>query len=383
MKFKYEDYISTNGKATAREILQQPQMWQETVGILEERLDEIRAFMKEALKNKNLQIMFIGAGSSAFCAEIVSPGANKYLGYNTSAPHTTDIVASPGSVLKTDIPTLLISFARSGNSPESVAAVEYARNRVENLCEIAVTCAQEGKLALITGNHEKRLTILLPEKTNDEGFAMTSSLTSMALAAYGILAFEQFESFKREATVLGTLIERKMDELAHTAKTVAESFGFDRVAFLGCGTLKGAAHESTVKMCELTHGYVNVVYDTSLGFRHGPKFMIKDTTITMHLLSGDPLTQKYDVDLLKEVISQKKGNKVVVVSGEALEVDGVDYAVNFSGKLANDFYLSVATVVFSQLFAFFTSQKMGVNTDSPSADGAVNRVVQGVIIYPE
>ena len=383
MNFNYEDYISTNGEATAREILQQPQMWQETLEILEERLDEIHALMKEALKNENLQIMFIGAGSSAFCAEMVSPGANKFLGYNTSAPHTTDIVASPDSVLKGELPTLLVSFARSGNSPESVAAVEYARNRVENLYEIAVTCAQEGKLALLTGNSEKRLTILLPEKTNDEGFAMTSSLTSMALAAYGILAFEQFESFKREATVLGKVIEGKIDELAHTGKAVAESFDFDRVAFLGCGTLKGAAHESTVKMCELTHGVVNVVYDTSLGFRHGPKFMIKDTAITMHLLSKDPLTKRYDVDLLKEVISQKKGNKVVVVSDEALEVDGVDYAVNFSDELANDFYLSVASVVFSQLFAFFTSQKMGVNTDSPSADGAVNRVVQGVIIYPE
>ena len=382
MKFRYEDYVGTNGKATAREILQQPQMWEQTVGILEERLGEISEFMKGALAHKDLQILFIGAGSSAFCAEMVSPGVNQYLGYNTSAPHTTDIVSSPDSVLSAELPTMLVSFARSGNSPESIAAVEYARDRVKNLYEIAVTCAEDGKLALFTGNSEKRLTVLLPPETNDEGFAMTSSLTAMALAAYGILAFDKFDAFKRDVAVLSAVIDRKLQELAYTAKKVAESFDFDRVAFLGCGALKGAAHESTVKMCELTHGNVNVVYDTSMGFRHGPKFMIKDTTITVHMVSGEMLTAKYDVDFLKEVISQKKNNKIVAISDGVLEVDGIDFAVDFGGELANDFYLSVAVVVFSQLFAFFTSQKMGVNTDSPSADGAVNRVVQGVIIYP-
>ena len=383
MEFRYENYASTNGKATAREILQQPQMWEQTVGILAERQDEIRNFMQGALKNENLQIFFIGAGSSAFCAEIVAPGVNKYLGYNTSAPHTTDIVGSPDSVLKADIPTMLVSFGRSGNSPESIAAVEYARNRVKNLYEIAVTCADDGKLAKFTGNSDKRLSIILPPETNDEGFAMTSSLTAMAIAAYGILAFEKFADFRKDISELAMIIDRELQGLAKVAKDVAEKFDFDRVAFLGCGALKGAAHESTVKMCELTTGNVNVVHDTSLGFRHGPKFMIKDRTITVHMISDDKLTRKYDIDLLKEVASQKKSNKIVVLSGTSPEVANVDYDVAFQAEFGNDFYLSIACVVFSQLFAFFTSQKMGVNTDSPSADGAVNRVVQGVIIHPE
>jgi len=381
MGFRWEDYQATNGQITAREILQQPRMWEKTVEILEERLSDIRDFMKRALLEEGLQVYFLGAGSSGFCGEMVAAGVNQYLGYNTSAPHTTDIVASPDSVLKADIPTMLVSFARSGNSPESIAAVGYARKRVKKLYEVVITCAADGKLAHYTGNSPNRLTIVLPEETNDEGFAMTSSLTSMALAAYGIFAYESFATYKKEAEALYTTMGNQMQDVAGIAREVVDSFDFDRVAFLGCASLKGAAHESTVKMCELTTGNVNVVHDSSLGFRHGPKFMIKDETITVHMISGEELTRKYDIDFLREVISWKKGNKVMIISAAPVRQEGVDFSVSFGTELANDFYLSVAAIVFSQLFAFFTSQKMGVNTDSPSADGAVNRVVQGVTIY--
>ena len=381
MNFRYEDYVATHGKATAREIIQQPEMWRKTFEILEGLQPTIKAFMENALAHKNLQIYFVGAGSSQFCAEIVAPGVNQFLGYNTFAVATTDIVSVPDSFLKKEIPTMIVSFARSGNSPESIATVEYARKKVKTLYEIAVTCASDGKLALLTGNSENRLTINLPKETNDEGFAMTSSLTSMALAAYGIFAFESFQKVKGEAITLATLIENKMQELAAKGKAIAEGFDFERVAFLGCGAHKGAAHEATVKMCELTIGDINVVHDSSLGFRHGPKFMIKDNTYTVHFIADDELTRKYDIDFLKEAVAFKKKSRIIALSSAAVGVDGVDVELVYGEKLANDFYLSIANVVFAQMFAFFTSQKMGINTDSPSADGAVNRVVQGVILY--
>ena len=382
MELNFSNYEPTNGGITAREIRQQPHMWQETVSILEEKLPKITAFMTDALQHENLKVMFVGAGSSAFCAELVSPGINKYLGFHTQATGTTDIVASPDSVLKRKIPTMMVSFGRSGNSPESVAAVEYARTKVDLLYEVVVTCAKDGKLAVDTGDGDRRLSIILPDATNDEGFAMTSSLTSMALAAYGIFAFDQFDIYKEEVSCLASIIEEQMQSLADQGKLIAETFEFDRVAFLGCGALRGAAHEATVKMCELTTGNVNVVHDSSLGFRHGPKFMIKDNTYTVHLLSDDPLTRTYDLDFLKEVIRFKDKNKCIVLTSAATGLEGIDHEVVYGKQPKNDFFLGIAYIVFAQLFAFFTSQKLGVNTDSPSADGAVNRVVQGVTIHP-
>jgi len=379
-KFKSEDYINTQGGITSAEIIQQPQMWNETAAILGKRLPEITAFM-ERCNRPDLRVCITGAGSSGYCADMLAAAINMYLGYKAESPHTTDIVGSTDSVLFEDAPTLLISLARSGNSPESVGAVKYARKKVKDLFEICVTCAKDSALAKISEQNENVLQIVLPEKTCDGGFAMTSSFSSMAVAAYGILSYKNFDEFKKNISIVASVIKNSLDELCNIAQTAVNEKEFDRVAFLGAGPLKGIAHESYVKMCELSAGAVNVLYESPMGFRHGPKSMITEHTFILHFISGNPLTHKYDMDLLNELVSQKRGNKIIAVSGMPLGIDGVDYKVAFNTEFANDFYFAIASVVFPQVFAFFKSQALGVTTDNPCPTGQVNRVVRGVTIY--
>lgn len=386
--FKSENYINTSGNITAEEIAQQPRMWLETARIIGEKLPAITAFM-ERCQQPGLRICITGAGSSGYCAEFIASAANICLGCKADAPHTTDIVGSPESVLSVykDVPTLLISLARSGNSPESVGAVEYARKKISNLSEICVTCAEDSALSRLTKEKEaeqKALIITLPKETCDRGFAMTSSFTSMAVAAYGILAYKEYDEFKNNVAVLASIAENKLDELSRIAQAaVYNKFGkeFDRAAFLGAGILKGIAHEASIKISELTTGGVNVVSDTPLGFRHGPKSMITDNAFTLHVISCDSLTRKYDTDLLREIAAQKRGNKIITVSDAKLDLPGIDYEVTLNAGFKNDFYFGVACVVFAQLFAFFKSQAMGIPTDNPCPGGELNRVVKGVKIY--
>ena len=68
--------------------------------------------------------------------------------WNFNAIATTDIVANPETYLKKDVTTVLVSFARSGNSPESVATVDLAKALVDELYQVTITCAADGKLAL-------------------------------------------------------------------------------------------------------------------------------------------------------------------------------------------------------------------------------------------
>ena len=380
--FKHEDYIKTKGNFTAEEIIQQPEMWLETVQIIENKLPEIKAFMDKCLDRPILRVCITGAGSSGYCAETLAAAAVMYLGYKVYAPHTTDIVGSPDSVLYQDVPTLLISLARSGNSPESVGAVKYAREKIKDLFEICVTCAENGALCKISEESEKILKIVLPAKTCDRGFAMTSSFTSMAVAAYGILSYKNFPEFKNNIANLASVISGSLDNLSAAAQKAVADKNFDRVAFLGAGALKGIAREGFVKMCELSAGRVNVVWDTPMGFRHGPKSMITDNTYIMHFISGDTLTRKYDIDLLNELAAQKQGYKIIAISGAPENISGgADYKIIFNNNFANDFYFAVAGVVFAQLFAFFKSQALGVTSDDPCPGGEVNRVVKGVTVY--
>ena len=96
---------------------------------------------------------------------------------------TTDIVASPELYISPAVTTLLVSFARSGNSPESVGAVKAAERISDKVQHLFITCNAEGELAKLAGEKENCFSIVLAPETNDRSFAMTSSFTSMYLAA--------------------------------------------------------------------------------------------------------------------------------------------------------------------------------------------------------
>ena len=92
------------------------------------------------------------------------------------------------NLFEKDVATVLVSFARSGNSPESVATVDLAKALVDELYQVTITCAADGKLALQAHGDDRNLLLLQPAASNDAGFAMTSSFTSMMLTA--LLVFD-------------------------------------------------------------------------------------------------------------------------------------------------------------------------------------------------
>src|SRR5690606_4546470 len=96
---------------------------------------------------------------------------------------TTNLTATPDYYLDEDVPTIIVSFARSGNSPESIAAVELAEIIIKDFYEITITCNGEGALAKRKREQGKQLVLILPEEANDKGLAMTSSFSTMMLTA--------------------------------------------------------------------------------------------------------------------------------------------------------------------------------------------------------
>ena len=96
---------------------------------------------------------------------------------------TTDIVADPRGCFAEDLPTLLVSFARSGDSPESVAATELAEQCLSEVHHLVITCNEQGQLAREHSGRTTSYVLLMPPESNDRGFAMTSSFTGMTLAA--------------------------------------------------------------------------------------------------------------------------------------------------------------------------------------------------------
>ena len=379
---KLEDCSGLN---TAKEIIQQPDTWRESVKNLIKNKIEIKSFIDSFLSKKEFRIILTGAGTSAFAGEVCEPYLTSLLNKRVEAIATTDLVASPKSYFIKDIPTLLVSFARSGNSPESVHAVNLASQLVDDLYQIVITCNENGKLAKNTVNDEKILLLLMPPQTNDLGFAMTSSFTTMVLNAMAVFNIDNIENFSSDVDKLSNSVNDFIENNIEKVTSLSNE-DFERIVYLGSSTSKGIARESALKVLELTAGKVNASYDTPLGFRHGPKSVVDDNTVSVIYISNDEYTRKYDLDLAKEMLAHKKNDKVVIV-GDNIEEDilnKTDYVFNVENinyTVENEVLLPLQQIIFGQMLSFLKSVNLGITPDNPCPTGEVNRVVQGVILH--
>lgn len=374
-----------SGLNTAKEIIQQPDTWRESVKNLIKNKIEIKSFIDSFLSKKEFRIILTGAGTSAFAGEVCEPYLTSLLNKRVEAIATTDLVASPKSYFIKDIPTLLVSFARSGNSPESVHAVNLASQLVDDLYQIVITCNENGKLAKNTVNDEKSLLLLMPPQTNDLGFAMTSSFTTMVLNAMAVFNIDNIENFSSDVDKLSNSVNDFIENNIEKVTSLSNE-DFERIVYLGSSTSKGIARESALKVLELTAGKVNASYDTPLGFRHGPKSVVDDNTVSVIYISNDEYTRKYDLDLAKEMLAHKKNDKVVIV-GDNIEEDilnKADYVFNVENinyNVENKVLLPLQQIIFGQMLSFLKSVNLGITPDNPCPTGEVNRVVQGVILH--
>ena len=379
---KLEDCSGLN---TAKEIIQQPDTWRESVKNLIKNKIEIKYFIDSFLSKKEFRIILTGAGTSAFAGEVCEPYLTSLLNKRVEAIATTDLVASPKSYFIKDMPTLLVSFARSGNSPESVHAVNLANQLVDDLYQVVITCNENGKLAKNTVNDEKSLLLLMPPQTNDLGFAMTSSFTTMVLNAMAVFNIDNIENFSSDVDKLSNSVNDFIENNIEKVTSLANE-DFERIVYLGSSTSKGIARESALKVLELTAGKVNASYDTPLGFRHGPKSVVDDKTVSVIYISNDEYTRKYDLDLAKEMLAHKKNDKVVIV-GDNIEEDilnKADYVFNVENinyTVENEVLLPLQQIIFGQMLSFLKSVNLGITPDNPCPTGEVNRVVQGVILH--
>ena len=379
---KLEDCSGLN---TAKEIIQQPDTWRESVKNLIKNKIEIKSFIDSFLSKKEFRIILTGAGTSAFAGEVCEPYLTSLLNKRVEAIATTDLVASPKSYFIKDIPTLLVSFARSGNSPESVHAVNLANQLVDDLYQVVITCNENGKLAKNTVNDEKSLLLLMPPQTNDLGFAMTSSFTTMVLNAMAVFNIDNIENFSSDVDKLSNSVNDFIENNIEKVTSLSNE-DFERIVYLGSSTSKGIARESALKVLELTAGKVNASYDTPLGFRHGPKSVVDDNTVSVIYISNDEYTRKYDLDLAKEMLAHKKNDKVVIV-GDNIEEDilnKTDYVFNVENinyTVENEVLLPLQQIIFGQMLSFLKSVNLGITPDNPCPTGEVNRVVQGVILH--
>ena len=369
---------------TTGEIKQQPELWLDTFEIYRNNKEAIEAFLAEACAMANgerISVVFTGAGTSDYvgdtCAPYLRHAGNTDV-YDFKPIATTDIVSAPRDFLRPEDPTILVSFARSGNSPESLAAVEMAGKFVKNIKFLNITCAPEGKLATESADDPRALTLLIP-RANDKGFAMTGSYSCMELLStliFDAASDEQKKAWVEAAAKLGEDVVAREDEVAAFL-----AGDFNRVTYLGSGSFVGLAQEAQLKILELAHGLVATSWDSCMGYRHGPKSFVDDKTLVFVFVNNDEYTRQYDLDILNEINGDQIAAKTIAIQQDgATKFDGSSFT--FAGEALPEAYLALPFVMVGQVVSLLNSVRVNNTPDTPSPTGTVNRVVKGVTIHP-
>ncbi len=366
------------GGHTAQEIAQQPVLWEALADSLEQVRGDLDRFLGDCLRQPSQRVILTGAGSSGFIAEMAADQINAQWPADVRAIHTTSLLTHPELYLDRDRPTLLVSFGRSGSSPESVAAVELVRERVTDARFLDITCNADGELAQRGRGRADTFTLLMPAASCDKAFAMTSSLSCMLLAALASFDAAPWPQRLQQLRKLAALGQQALAQWQATATELAGA-AYTRVIYLGSGPLESLARECALKVLELTAGRVLALANTPLGFRHGPKSTVDAGTLVVVLRSAQPLARRYEQDLLDELRRDGIAGRILSVGPQAGDTATGDFTLDVPAL--PDAWLAPLWLTLPQRYALMRSAALGLTPDNPFPDGTVNRVVQGVTIH--
>jgi tagatose-6-phosphate ketose/aldose isomerase len=362
---------------TLREICQQPITWLETAA----RMRGLAPLLRPSVEGA-AGVVLTGSGSSVYAGECVAPCLQEALGVPVTAVPAGLILTHPETCLPPSGPFLVVSLARSGNSPESRAVVDWLLECRPQARHLFITCNSGGALATRYRERPEVRAVVLDEKTDDRSLVMTSAFTNVALAARALGALP--DPAGCEARTLGLaraaagLLREQTDALARVARS-----GFGSVVYLGSGCRLGSAREAALKMLEMNSGDVWTLAESYLGLRHGPMSALRPGTLLVAFLSSDPLVRAYEADLLRELDRKGLGARRIVF-GAGLPPDfaaSPDTLLVDCAAGSRDEDLTLLDALVGQLLAFFRCLAAGYRPDSPSEASVITRVVSGFEIH--
>jgi tagatose-6-phosphate ketose/aldose isomerase len=116
------------------------------------------------------------------------------------------------------------------------------------------------------------------------------------------------------------------------------------------------------------------LWDSTLGFRHGPKSFVTDDTLITVFTSPDAPTAQYDADLIAELRAQFPKARVQVLAPDSDPAIAMPFGPVWAAPIC---------VAAAQVAAVLWSESLGLNVDDPfKGRGTLSRVVAGVKLYP-
>ncbi len=290
--------MDSRGKHTLAEILSQPQIWPDALAAAGAKADTLTRFWQE---QRFAQVIFTGCGSTFYLAHLGAVLLQSQAGIPARAFPGSELTLFPESCFDASANTLLIAVSRSGETTETIAAVDLFRRRYK------------GKVLVVTNTSESRLAraadeVVAIDSAREQSVAQTRSFSSMAIVVQALAGL--FAGRPHDLSELPAVAGRLLRDYGPLAQKLGEDPRIERFFFLGSNALYGLACEAMLKMKEMSLSYSEAYH--MLEFRHGPMSMVNERTLVTGLLSDS--AYPHEAAVLREM--SERGARVLAIAEE-------------------------------------------------------------------
>ncbi|MCZ3386168.1 MAG: SIS domain-containing protein [Actinomycetia bacterium] len=320
---------------TEREILSQPEVWQQTI----DSLDPM-SFLTP-FSNDVTDVLVTGCGSTYYLA-LSAAALLRDSGLRAWALPASELISAAQPQLANAGGTLLLAISRSGTTSETLMAVEHFR-RIGGHAVAVITCYPDSPLA------EAADIVWAAPASAEQSVAQTRSFTSMQVivsAIAGALRGGDLSALHALPPAAGGVLERSRSLMA----SLAREPGIESFYFLGSGALYGIASEGMLKLKEMSLT-ASEAYHT-MEFRHGPMSMCDESAAVIALVSTERASLEEAV--LKDI--SPFGAQLVTIGAEGLH----QIPANLPSWAAPALYLLPL-----QLLALERALHKGLDPDNP------------------
>lgn len=336
-------------RKTIQEILFQPQAWEKTIKVFTDQRTGILNYLKNYQK---AELILTGCGTSYYLPLTASSLFTKFTGREAMGVPASEIMLFPETIFANDRDYLLVSFSRSGKTPETLSATRYVKDVVKG-GTLLISCSEGSQIAELADQ-----TITCPQAAEETKY-MTKSFTSMLLGFQFITAFlsgdKQFEDELMQLPAHG---ERLIREYQPYIENMAGNSDFNLYIYLGHGPFYGLAAESMLKIKEMACTPSEVFH--GMEFMHGPKYAVNDKTLITYLLSDS--VQSQEIELLRRIKGLGGHIKIICEKSTPEIREIADYVFELKSGLSEN-ATPVLIMLITQLFGYYRALAVGKDLD--------------------
>jgi glutamine---fructose-6-phosphate transaminase (isomerizing) len=342
------------GEYSYREITTQTEAWRGALEAVSDRRDRLVELFQEGAAGAEHQarILFIGCGSTHYLAQFAAAYFQAVTGRICHGLPSSELLLQTDAVVAPREKPLIVALSRSGETSETVQAVDKMRRR--GASALAISCHRQTPLSAAS-------TVTLPVvEGQEESFAQTRSFAGMLVAVQRIAAgVAGDDALTAELARLPEAGVSVIERAAELAQIVGPDEGIQRITYLGSGALYGLANEATVKMKEMSLSSAEGYH--FMEFRHGPMSLVDRDHLVVGLVSDR--TRGYEVAVLRDLAS--RGARILAVGEHVSDLAGQFEAVfDLESELGERAH-PVLYLPLLQYLAYYRAMGRGLDPDRP------------------